>query len=600
MKHLKLRCCYKFFIVIMLMVLGSNENRVFAFTPRLEAPQLRGVYYLDDNPYPAKGQNGTWYAFGRAYEILGYRPKIKNGDAKDWWNNNIQSGAYSYGSTPVVGAIACWNYGRYGKVAIVEKINNGKILISESCYDPPITFRTIEIDPYSIPGFQGYIYLLENIQNGKYIITGRENNMVIQTDKYNENNGANVSLGKYNGGDNQKWMFVSNGDGSYRILSKQTKKALDVEGIKKESGANIHTWDYVGGANQKWDIISCGNGWYQLVANHSDCRLDVAGNWFKEGTNIQQCRNNGSSAQKFKLTRTEENYVKFKTDKTDVVVPSFEKIFKTQPVSSVYNAELSLLSSCLCEASNSFSGNKIVETYIELGFSDSNIRLHSYPEHPNNRSNIHIFNDKHLAFSIAHKYIENNALIVIVLRGTQMESVDEVWKDVSGSFSSGKEFGNKRAYDGFYDFYSDVKYGLELYFNEHVELKNISPSNLKILITGHSLGGAGANLMGTYLTYGASGYDKDNIFVYTFASPNVYRLSDDFAPHFYIGSCDNIFNIINSNDNVPYYPLTLHRFGKDYTFTNGKADLIPVNSNHYIENYVDYIYKFPNKIQLKK
>ncbi len=68
------------------------------------------------------------------------------------------------------------------------------------------------------------------------------------------------------------------------------------------------------------------------------------------------------------------------------------------------------------------------------------------------------------------------------------------------------------------------------------------------LVTGHSRGGAVANLLG--LLFNAE-YGTDNVFCYTFASPNTrkkeYTISTD---------CRNIFNYIGSSDIVPLLPFS--------------------------------------------
>ncbi len=95
--------------------------------------------------------------------------------------------------------------------------------------------------------------------------------------------------------------------------------------------------------------------------------------------------------------------------------------------------------------------------------------------------------------------------------------------------------------------------------------------------------------MGAFLTYGIKEYLQKDIFVYTIACPNTYRVHPPSEIEFEIGVCENIFNIVNSRDNIPYYPLTLKRFGRDITFESGNTSFNPVNENHKIGNYIDYI-----------
>jgi len=133
-------------------------------------------YYSDSNvfykvrlspPFSSGGKlikgNCTWYAWGRAWEITGSEPNDAGfiGNGYEWWEANKKSGKYEYGSKPRVGSIAVWkselpNSGGSGHVAIVEKIDNGKIYISESMWHG-VTFKYREI--YETSYLYGYIYL---------------------------------------------------------------------------------------------------------------------------------------------------------------------------------------------------------------------------------------------------------------------------------------------------------------------------------------------------------------------------------------------------------------------------------------------------------
>lgn len=145
---------------------------------RTQAPDTNNLYYYSDGnifykaryspPFYRDGKqiigNCTWYAWGRAWEITGQAPIDAglNGNAYEWWEANKRSGKYNYGSTPKKGAIAVWkpsmNSSGLGHVAIVEKIENGKIYISESAWQG-ILFRYREM--YQAEHLYGYIYLDE-------------------------------------------------------------------------------------------------------------------------------------------------------------------------------------------------------------------------------------------------------------------------------------------------------------------------------------------------------------------------------------------------------------------------------------------------------
>ena len=138
------------------------------FTARTSAPTTSNQYYYSLNPFYQSGYgmpNCTAYAFGRAYELLGSRPKLSIGNAGAWWNYNIRNGYYSYGSTPRLGAIACWdNYDSdQGHVAVVENISGNSITISESHWrSTNFDTRVIKADSSDYlksKRFLGYIYI---------------------------------------------------------------------------------------------------------------------------------------------------------------------------------------------------------------------------------------------------------------------------------------------------------------------------------------------------------------------------------------------------------------------------------------------------------
>ena len=143
------------------------------FTARLTAPASNNKYFYDAdyNIFYAAGYgmpNCTAYAYGRAYEILGSRPNLCPYNAGEWWSYNIKNKFYSYGQTPRLGAIACWdNYDSdTGHVAVVEQISGKNVTFSESAYGSANFFtQTVSTDDshmgYSNYRFLGYIYIGE-------------------------------------------------------------------------------------------------------------------------------------------------------------------------------------------------------------------------------------------------------------------------------------------------------------------------------------------------------------------------------------------------------------------------------------------------------
>lgn len=141
----------------------------------------------------------TWYAFGRANEILANAGSDLKwnyaGNANEWYNYNLSLGTNGFKSSrdvPKVGAIIVWGNGTFGHVAIVEKVyDDGKVDYSEAnatgCFidlhdmygvwpsneqlfacneqrEPGNTYGfryRKHIDPHTTPDLQGYIYIVE-------------------------------------------------------------------------------------------------------------------------------------------------------------------------------------------------------------------------------------------------------------------------------------------------------------------------------------------------------------------------------------------------------------------------------------------------------
>ena len=150
-------------------IINSSLKSIRKVAPEIDNPH----YYSNDNifykvklapPYTSGG-NCTWYAYGRTYELTGEIPTEAGfiGNGYEWWQANKISGKYRYGSTPKVGAIAVWKSslpgsGGSGHVAVVEKIEDNKVYISESTWHGGI-FKYTQI--YNTEYLYGYIYIDE-------------------------------------------------------------------------------------------------------------------------------------------------------------------------------------------------------------------------------------------------------------------------------------------------------------------------------------------------------------------------------------------------------------------------------------------------------
>lgn len=146
------------------------------FIPRTTAPTIEDKFYIHttygglNECLLINYENGSvmpncvGYAWGRAYELLGYRPKLVRTDARTWFPSYE---GYARGTVPMLGAVACWAGSYYGHVAIVEGYGSDYIVVSESGWNefywklsklplrPDGTYWTSA----GQRGFQGFIYL---------------------------------------------------------------------------------------------------------------------------------------------------------------------------------------------------------------------------------------------------------------------------------------------------------------------------------------------------------------------------------------------------------------------------------------------------------
>ena len=132
---LKKFLCYVLLAVFFFSTLCITAIDNSEFKPRLSAPLRSNRCFYSDNVFYNSGfgmPNCTAYAWGRAYEILDKKPELCLSDAGNWYEYNKVNKIYDYGTTPEVGAIACFDNEYGGHVAVVEKIEKGIITFSNS------------------------------------------------------------------------------------------------------------------------------------------------------------------------------------------------------------------------------------------------------------------------------------------------------------------------------------------------------------------------------------------------------------------------------------------------------------------------------------
>ncbi len=151
------------------------------FTPRMSEPSTSDPHWIHTSKGGLNGcirisgdsclPNCVGYAWGRAYEILGSRPKLSRANAEDWYGFND---GYKRSKEPSLGAIICWAKGKAGvstdgagHVAVVEEIKpNGDVVTSNSGYKSTRfwTQTFTKASGYKMKNytFQGFIHILND------------------------------------------------------------------------------------------------------------------------------------------------------------------------------------------------------------------------------------------------------------------------------------------------------------------------------------------------------------------------------------------------------------------------------------------------------
>ena len=259
------------------------------YVPRTTEPSRSDPNYFSNNPYYQSGYglpNCTCYAYGRAMELLGYKPDLSRGNADEWWDYNKSSGAFPYGTVPKLGAIACWSTQH---VAVVEAIDGDTVWISESSYPNNyypngIYFRYISKNRNSMgSGFQGYIYIGDwtllpeghvmtkeeaagqSLPDGDYWIRSelKDTSYVSVASNANTMYGT-VCIKNYTGtpSDSDLFHITYQKDGFYRMKHLGTGNEVTLSGGNLSGSTNVEIWPTLDTPTiQEWSLERAENGY---------------------------------------------------------------------------------------------------------------------------------------------------------------------------------------------------------------------------------------------------------------------------------------------------------------------------------------------------
>lgn len=272
-----------------------------------------------------------------------------------------------------------------------------------------------------------------------------------------------------------------------------------------------------------------------------------------------------------------------------------------------YNNELALFAANI---SNDVYDEETIDQKIKdklrsLQFEDiKTYRFYEKKERPKYLELLSIFDDDGSAYVISKKNIvvngEKTMLLLLLARGTQTNS-EKMGDFFKGNIFTGREVtigGKYRVWQHIQDFGLKMDEGLAEYLSDpsNEDVKNAD--NIKVLITGHSLGGAVANLVGAGLTMG--GYSKEewpvelnreNVYVYTFGAIDVTTDRDKNIEEGF----ENIHNIYNRHDsfgshgNFSFLKASSEyaKFGHTDFYDLKYEEGLMTYNNHSMDNYIE-------------
>ena len=143
--------------------------------------------------------------------------------------------------------------------------------------------------------------------------------------------------------------------------------------------------------------------------------------------------------------------------------------------------------------------------------------------------------------------------------------------------------GTGRLHKGF----NNARYYVYERLRKYIEALNTDRKDIKLLLTGHSRGAATANLLAAQMITEEIYVKKENIFTYTFATPNATMLSDRDDVIY-----NRIYNIVNPEDFVTYCMPEQWGFGRyGTTLALPNKDNVE-NFSKYLKNMNAYFYNF--------
>jgi hypothetical protein len=236
---------------------ASNDD-VYSYATSISGPWSTPVdfanagtdTYNSQSTYvvPVSGSGGTVYMY------MGDR----------WDSGDITDSTYVWlplsisGSSVSMGFDASWNLnisaGTWSVNDVTPSTGSNLPLISQNsglCLSAVNSTEGTQLEQVTCNGTSLQDWDITTEGSGFYL-TNADTGMVADDDGQSKSAGAEIIDWAENGGSNQQWTFVPNGQGYYNIVNVDSGLCLDVEGASTSSGALIDQWTCNAGANQAW------------------------------------------------------------------------------------------------------------------------------------------------------------------------------------------------------------------------------------------------------------------------------------------------------------------------------------------------------------
>ncbi|TVZ37390.1 pectate lyase [Alteromonadaceae bacterium 2753L.S.0a.02] len=141
------------------------------------------------------------------------------------------------------------------------------------------------------------------LSDGRYVITSRHSELVLDVEDNSLENGANIQQWGYAANANQHFDLVSRGSGYYSIISVSSGKAVDVYNMSQDAGGEIRQWEYWGGDGQLWKLSTSDNEYFTITSKLNGLNLDVWQWSTAPGGDIRQWTATGAANQQFSFEK---------------------------------------------------------------------------------------------------------------------------------------------------------------------------------------------------------------------------------------------------------------------------------------------------------